>query len=78
MTTFTLERAERELGQLLKRARAGEEIVIADGVEPGIRLAPVEEIGARRGFGLLKGKISASDEDLFGALPESRDQALVG
>ena len=70
MTTITLATAEKELGQLLKRAREGEEIVILDGDGPGIMLSPVSNAAPGRGFGLLKGKISASDEDLFGPLPE--------
>lgn len=65
-----MEAAEKELAQLLKRARAGEEIVIADGDEPGIRLLPVNDAGSRRGFGLLKDRIKASDEDLFGPMTE--------
>jgi antitoxin (DNA-binding transcriptional repressor) of toxin-antitoxin stability system len=69
MTTITLDKAEKELAALVKRALAGEEIIIASGDEPGVRLAPVERV-SYRGRGILKGKIKVSDEDLFGPLAD--------
>jgi len=68
MTTIAIEKAEKELAALVKRARAGEEIIISDGGEPGIKLQPVES--SYRGRGILKGKIKVSDEDLFAPLPD--------
>jgi prevent-host-death family protein len=68
MTTIAIEKAEKELAALVKRARAGEEIIISDGGEPGIKLQPVEP--SYRGRGILKGKIKVSDEDLFAPLPD--------
>ena len=65
MQTVTVEQAEKNLAALLERARAGEEIVISDGRQPGLRLEPVSQ-PSRRGFG----KIKVADEDLFGPLPE--------
>jgi antitoxin (DNA-binding transcriptional repressor) of toxin-antitoxin stability system len=73
MTTITLDKAKADLPALLDRALAGEDIIIADGDSPGVRLAPVEERAAmrtRRGFGILKGKIKVSDADLFDPLPD--------
>lgn len=70
MTKITIDEAEKELAALIKRARSGEEIVISDGEEPGIRLEPVDPTASHRGRGILKGKITVSDEDLFGPLPE--------
>jgi antitoxin (DNA-binding transcriptional repressor) of toxin-antitoxin stability system len=78
MTTITIDKAERQLAALLKRARLGEEIVITDGEEPGVKLAPVETTRSRRGFGLLKGKIKVSDEDLFGPLPQDELKRWYG
>ena len=69
MQTITVEQAEKNLAVLLERARAGEEIVISDGRQPSLRLAPVSQ-PSRRGFGALQGKIKVADEDLFGPLPE--------
>ena len=70
MMTITIEQAGKNLAALLERARAGEEIIISDGQEPGVRLEPVEHKPSLRGFGALKGKIKVPDEDLFGPLPE--------
>jgi antitoxin (DNA-binding transcriptional repressor) of toxin-antitoxin stability system len=70
MMTITIEQAGKNLAALLERARAGEEIIISDGQEPGVRLEPVGRKPSLRGFGALKGKINVPDEDLFGPLPE--------
>ena len=70
MTTIKIDDAEKGLAELIKRARQGEEIVISDGDGQDIKLAPIESMRSRRGFGILKGKIKVSDEDLFGPLPE--------
>ena len=78
MTTIALDKAENELAALIKRARQGEEIVISDGQEPGIKLAPVEPALSRRGFGILKGKLTVSDDDLFVALPEDELKRWCG
>ena len=78
-TTISLHDAEQDLAALLKRARAGEDIVIADGNEPGVKLAPVPAgKPSYRGRGILKGKISVSDEALFGPLPEDELKRWYG
>lgn len=59
--------AKTQLSQLLARAEAGEEVVIARAGKPVVRLAPIEP--PRREFGFLPG-LSVSDEDLFAPLPE--------
>ena len=69
---ITIEKAEKELAELVKRAMAGEEIIIADGAEPRVKLQPVGLETALRGFGVLKSKIRVSDEALFGPLPEHK------
>lgn len=68
MTTITIEKAEKELAALVRRAIAGEEIILSEGQEPRVKLQPVEP--SYRGRGILKGKIKVSDEDLFAPLPE--------
>jgi prevent-host-death family protein len=71
MTTISLEKAQTDLAALLDRALAGEDIIIAKGGAPGVRLqpVPVTEPLSYRGRGILKGTFSVSDEDLFGSLP---------
>lgn len=84
-TTISLHDAEQDLAALLKRARAGEDIVIADGTGPAVKLAPMPAVKpvapvtpSYRGFGSLKGKISASDQALFGPLPEDELKRWYG
>ena len=77
MTMIEINAAEKDLAALIKRARAGEEIADAEGAR--VKLAPVEaEKPSYRGFGALKGKISASDEALFGPLPEDELKRWYG
>ena len=55
--------AKTQLSDLLKRAEAGEDIVIARAGTPVVRLVPVEKrTGRRPGRGSLKGKIWMSDD----------------
>lgn len=77
MTTIALEKAEKELAGLIKRAQAGEDIVIADG-EARVRLEPVAIEPSYRGRGALKGKIQISDAALFDPLPEEELKAWEG
>lgn len=76
MTTVTIEKAEKELASLVKRAIEGEEIIISDDGAPAVKLQPVES--SYRGRGILKGKIRVSDEDLFGPLPEDELKRWYG
>lgn len=79
MNTITIEIAQKELAALIKRARAGEHIVISDADGASVKLAPVEaQATSYRGRGILKGKIAASDEALFGPLPEEELKRWCG
>lgn len=70
MITITIDKAEKELAALVKRARSGEEIVISDGEEPGVKLTPLAAKPSYRGRGVLKDRAKVSDEDLFEPLPD--------
>ena len=72
MSIVTIHKAKTQLSKLIARAEAGEEIVIARGKEPVVRLTPVATAGAkrRRLAGRLKGKISIPDSFFFDPLPE--------
>ena len=48
--------AKTNLSRLISRACDGEDIVIARGSEPVVRLVPVKGKGAGRRFGALRGK----------------------
>jgi antitoxin (DNA-binding transcriptional repressor) of toxin-antitoxin stability system len=70
----TIHAAKTDLSRLIKRACAGEDIVIARGDEPVVRLVPVVETPRKRMFGALKGKASTSTE-FFEPLPPSEIDA---
>jgi prevent-host-death family protein len=66
--TFTIHQAKTQLSKLIARAEAGEEIVIARGKEPAVRLQPLKPRRRPR-FGELKG-LSLPDSFFFDPLPE--------
>lgn len=57
MAQFSVHDAKTNLSRLIADALAGEDVVIARGKVPAVRLVPVEPRG-RRSFGALKGKIA--------------------
>lgn len=60
--------AKTQLSKLIERACAGEEVIIARGREPVVRLVPIEPVLPRRVFGALRGKVWL-DEAFFEPLP---------
>ena len=73
MTTFTINAAKTNLSELIERAEAGEETIIARGAKPVARLVPSgvpKHILRKRAFGLLKGKLDLPDSFFFDPLPE--------
>lgn len=70
MTTVTLEKAQRDLPVLVKRALAGEEIVIEASKVAAVRLAPIASASDQamppgasyRGRGALKGQLVVGRE----------------
>ena len=61
-TTVKMHEAKTHLSSLVARALAGEEIVIARGGKPQVKLVPVEDpIRRPRVPGALKGQISIPD-----------------
>jgi prevent-host-death family protein len=68
MAQFSVHDAKTNLSRLIANALAGDDVVIARGSVPVVRLVPVTPHGKRR-FGALKGKI-AVDARLDEPLPE--------
>jgi prevent-host-death family protein len=64
MATVNLEEAQRTFADLLERAHAGEEVIIAKKGQPYARLSAVD--GSRRIPGLLKGEVG---DAFFDPLP---------
>jgi prevent-host-death family protein len=68
VTQFSVHDAKTNLSKLIAAALEGDEVVIARGNVPAVRLVPVAPRGKRR-FGALKGKI-AIDARFDESLPE--------
>ncbi len=56
MKIVTVHYAKTNLSRLIKRALAGEEIVIARGREPVLRIVPILRPKANRKFGAMRGR----------------------
>lgn len=69
MSISTIHEAKTNLSRLIERAERGEEIVIARGKKPVVRLVPVEEPVKKRKFGILKGKFKVGSA-FFEPLPQ--------
>lgn len=70
MPTFTIHDAKTNLSKLVARAEAGEEIVLARGKDPVVKIVPVAtKAKPTRKFGALKGKIKIGPE-FFDPLPD--------
>ena len=70
MAVVTIHEAKTTLSRLIARAEAGEEIVIARGRDPVVRLQPVVNPKRRPQFGALKGKLDIPDSFFFDPLPQ--------
>jgi len=58
METVTVHKAKTELSRLIEKACRGEEIIIARGKKPVVKLVPVSAALKERKPGVLKGKIT--------------------
>jgi prevent-host-death family protein len=62
MSIVTIREAKTNLSRLIARVEAGEEIVIARGRTPIVRLMPIRRPSTARRFGALKGVVSVGPE----------------
>ncbi len=53
----TIGEAKTYFSKIIRRAEAGEEIIVRRGLEPVARIVPLEKTAGAHGFGSLKGKI---------------------
>ena len=74
MPIVTILAAQTNLSQLIARAEAGEEIILARGKDPVARLVPIRPAAAGRQFGALQGQVSVGPA-FFEPLP---DEELAG
>ena len=77
MATFTVHDAKTNLSKLIERAERGEDIVIARGDKPAVRMVPVGALKPERKPGTFKGKFTVPDS-FFEPLPEAELAAWDG
>jgi prevent-host-death family protein len=68
METVTIHKAKTNLSKLIEKACKGEEVVIARGNQPVVRLVAINVTGKKRVPGRLKGKLHVGPE-FFEPLP---------
>lgn len=68
MRSVTVHEAKTNLSKLIEQACRGEEVIIARGATPVVRLVPVGEVQGRRQPGALRGKLRLGPE-FFEPLP---------
>jgi prevent-host-death family protein len=78
MTIVTVHQAKTQLSKLIARAEAGEDIVIARGSKPAVRLIPVGKQVPKRQFGSMKGLYKIPDAFFFDPLPEDELKLYEG
>jgi len=74
MPTVKIHHAKTHLSRLIQKACEGEEIIIARGDQPLVRLQPLREKKGQRKPGSMKGKLKIGPE-FFEPLPEDELQA---
>jgi prevent-host-death family protein len=62
METITIHKAKTQLSRLIEKACQGEEIIIARGSKPVVRLVAIDNQPGDRVPGAWKGKISYTDD----------------
>jgi len=68
MTTYTIHAAKTHLSRLIEEACTGEDIVIARGKQPLVRLVPLVQPPRSRVFGAMRGRATVTDA-FFEPLP---------
>jgi prevent-host-death family protein len=77
MKAIPISKAKAELSKLVARACAGEDVVIARGKRPLVRLVRVDRPIPQRKFGAMKGKVHL-DDGFFDPLPDAELAAWEG
>jgi prevent-host-death family protein len=77
MPVYTVHDAKTNLSKLIERAENGEEVVIARGSKPAVKLVPIAASKPKRVFGAFKGQFSLPDS-FFDPLPEDELAAWEG
>jgi prevent-host-death family protein len=70
---ISIHAAKTHLSRLIARAEAGEEIIIARGRKPVVKLVPIETAKPKRVFGSMKGQFTVGPEFFDPLPPEELD-----
>ena len=62
MKTVTIHQAKTQLSKLIQDVVNGEEVIIAKGSKPIVKLVIIEQEASKRQIGTLKGKIVIADD----------------
>jgi|GEM_PF-133365 len=76
MKTYTIYSAKTHLSSLIEQVCAGEEIVIARGKVPLVRLVPFNAPAKERKFGAMRGRAKVTDA-FFEPLAEGELQGVI-
>lgn len=68
MRQYNIAEAKSHFSELVKRAMLGEEVIIARGNKPVLKLVPIRAAGGRRSPGSAKGEVRLAPD--FDATPE--------
>jgi len=74
MSVTTIHNAKTNLSRLIEKAERGEEVIIARGKKPVVRLVPIEELPKKRKFGMFKRKYPALPDEFFDPLPPEESE----
>jgi prevent-host-death family protein len=75
MPTFTVHHAKTNLSKLIESAERGEEIIIARGKDPVVRMVPINPPPQKRPFGLHKDEAFELPPEFFEPLPDDELRA---
>ena len=70
MPSVKVHEAKTNLSKLIQRARRGEEVIIARGSTPVVRLVPIGTVKGQRQPGVLRGKLRVGPK-FFTPLPSA-------
>ncbi|MEN8256060.1 MAG: type II toxin-antitoxin system Phd/YefM family antitoxin [Verrucomicrobiota bacterium] len=73
MHTVTIHEAKTHLSRLIQESLAGEEVIIAKGKMPLVKIQPLEKATKQRRFGGAKGIVKYISDDFDAPLDEFAD-----
>jgi len=75
MPTFTVHDAKTNLSKLIQSAERGEEVIIARGKNPAVRIVPIKPALKKRPLGLYKDEAFELGPEFFEPLPDDELEA---